>query len=60
VICKFCGFDFSTDPDSGLIVVRCEEHDSPICLNCCCCQAVEPVLRILAPLREVQRWRDAT
>jgi hypothetical protein len=57
VICRFCHFDFA---DSELPPIRCPEHDSPICPSCFCCQAVEPLFKVLAPLREIQRWRDAT
>lgn len=57
MICRFCHFDFA---DSELPPIRCPEHDSPICPSCFCCQAVEPLFKVLAPLREIQRWRDAT
>jgi hypothetical protein len=62
VICKFCHFNFGDIAlcDAHLALLRCEEHNTPICPKCFACQAKTPLIGFPVLLREAQRWRDVT
>jgi hypothetical protein len=64
--CRFCHADFDQAADRGLLQRRCTEHDSPICPECFCCQAVAPLFRFSFPAPTPivryagKHWGDAT
>jgi Flp pilus assembly pilin Flp len=58
MICLFCHADFDQAAVHGWLLIRCSEHDSAICPECFCCQAVAPADSHISARAAVSGARD--